>query len=69
MLDAKEQFVTPKEAKRKRKEQEKEVIKKQKQDQPKLEKDDIELLVTKQETTLIKSDEHGSNIFVFKFIE
>jgi len=51
--------VTPKEAKRKRKEQEKEIMKRQKQqEQTKQESDEIEQLVAKQES-LIKTDELG----------
>lgn len=42
LLDVQEQVATPKEAKRKRKEQEKETLKRQKQDQQKYEKDDLE---------------------------
>ena len=41
-MDVQEQVATPKEAKRKRKEQEKETLKRQKQDQQKYEKDDLE---------------------------
>lgn len=47
-MDAQEQAATPKEAKRKRKEQEKETLKRQKQDQQKCEKDDLES-ISKQE--------------------
>ena len=56
LLDAQEQSVTPKEAKRKRKEQEKELLKKQKLDIEKSEKEELDQ--TKKESFL-KSEEAG----------
>lgn len=55
LLDAQEQSVTPKEAKRKRKEQEKEMLKRQKQELEKSEKEELDQISNKQEIN--KSEE------------